>query len=211
MNAIKGGLDKVLMVLTAVLFSVMVLAAVWQVFSREVIQSPSAFTEEMAKYAFVWTSLVATALVFGERGHIAVTFVVDRMPRAARKVVAVLVQLIIVAFAILILIIGGLYAAQNTWLQQLTALPGTIGQAYLVMPFAGLCITFYAIHHLLEDLRGEGPLTTEVAQTEEEIPEIPGLTDVAAAPLPSEQDSDAEKRRDDADGGPARPTDPKEK
>jgi TRAP-type C4-dicarboxylate transport system permease small subunit len=197
------------MVATAVLFSVMVLAAVWQVFSREVLQSPSAFTEELAKYTFVWTSLIAAALVFGERGHIAVTFVVERMPRAARKVVAVFVQLVILLFAVVVMIVGGVYAAQNTWMQQLTALPGTIGMAYLVLPISGVFITFYAIYHLLEDLRGEGPLTTPVAEVEEEVPEIPGLDQIVDDPEGFTREARSGRGDDDVDGPAA--ADPKEK
>lgn len=159
MEKIKQGLDLVLKILTAFLFSVLVIAVVWQVFSREVLQSPSTWTEELAKYTFVWTSLVAAALVFGERGHIAVSFVVELLPRTLRKIVAVWVQLLVLAFAVFVLILGGAYGAQNAWLQNLTALPLNIGHTYIVMPIAGAFIAFYAIHHMIEDIRGEGPLT----------------------------------------------------
>lgn len=187
MERIKQGLDLVLKILTAVLFSILVLAVVWQVFSREVLQSPSTWTEELAKYTFVWTSLVAAALVFGERGHIAVSFLVEQLPRTARKAVAVWVQLTVLAFAIFVLIMGGALAADNAWLQNLTALPLNIGYTYVVMPLAGVFIAFYAIHHMIEDLRGVGPLTvadpkgaaldeaTEIMAELEEDPDLQAL------------------------------------
>lgn len=159
MERVKQGLDLVLKILTAVLFTILVLAVVWQVFSREVLQSPSTWTEELAKYTFVWTSLIAAALVFGERGHIAVTFVVELLPRIFRKIVAIWVQLLVLAFAVFVLILGGIYGAENAWLQNLTALPLNIGYTYLVMPISGAFIAFYAIHHMIEDIRGVGPLT----------------------------------------------------
>src|SRR5699024_3149795 len=172
---------------TAILFAVMVLAVVWQVFTREVTQSPAAWTEELARYVFVWTALVGATLVFSERGHIAVSFVVDRLPLPVRKLVAVLIQLVILLFAVVILVIGGAAAAQNTWTQQLTALPGTIGQAYLVLPITGVMIALIAIVNAVEDLRGQGPLTRETASTPGEVPDVPGIEDAAAGGLVTEE------------------------
>lgn len=186
MEKIKQGLDLVLKILTAVLFTVLVLAVVWQVFSREVLQSPSTWTEELAKYTFVWTSLIAAALVFGERGHIAVTFLVEMLPRTIRKVVAVWVQLLVLAFAVFVLILGGAYGAQNAWLQNLTALPLNIGHTYIVMPIAGAFIVFYAIHHMVEDIRGLGPIT--VAD-----PKADGLDETTEIMAELEEDPDLDR------------------
>lgn len=208
MQLLSKGLNRSLGIATAVLFAIMVLAVVWQVFTREVMQSPAAWTEELAKYVFVWTSLIGAALVFSERGHIAVTFVVERLPRPVRMGVAVVIQLVILFFALAVLVYGGILAAQNSWSQQLTALPGTIGQAYLVLPLAGVLIALIAVLHIVEDLRGSGPLTTPVAHTEEEVPEIAGLEDatedspLAARERPTAIDGaddaeSAEDRRDD--------------
>lgn len=203
MQTLSRGLNRSLGIATAVLFAIMVLAVVWQVFTREVLQSPSAWTEELAKYVFVWTSLIGAALVFSERGHIAVTFVAERLPRPVRLGVAVVIQLVILFFALVVLVYGGLLAAQNSWSQQLTALPGTIGQAYLVLPLAGVLIALVAVLHIIEDLQGRGPLTTAVAHTEEEVPEIAGLEDavedspLAAREHPVDGAEGTADRRDD--------------
>lgn len=154
MEPIKKGLDQVLKGATVVLFAVLVVIVVWQVFSRQVLDSPSAWTEEAARYTFVWTGLFATALVFSERGHIAVDFVVTKFAEAARKVVAVLVQLAIVLFAGAVLVYGGIRAADGAWGQSLSALPTQVGVMYLVMPITGVLIAFYAVYHLLAVLRG---------------------------------------------------------
>jgi TRAP-type C4-dicarboxylate transport system permease small subunit len=214
MQLLNRGLNRSLGVATAILFTIMVLAVVWQVFTREVIQSPAAWTEELAKFVFVWTSLVGAALVFSERGHIAVTFVVERLPRPLRMGVAVLIQLVILFFALVILVYGGILAAQNTWSQQLTALPGTIGQAYLILPITGVIIAFIAVLHIVEDLRGTGPLTSAVVRTEEEVPVVPGLEDaIDDSPLAErERTSGTEDGSgpDDSADTP-RDTDPKER
>ncbi|MEO7130286.1 MAG: TRAP transporter small permease [Dermatophilaceae bacterium] len=155
MNTIKRGLDAVLRVVSVALFALLVVIVVWQVFSRQVLNTPSAWTEEAARYTFVWVGLFAIALVFSERGHVAVDFVVTRLATRAQKVVAVFVQLCIIAFALMVLVYGGWRASRGAWGQSLSALPTQVGVMYLVMPITGLMIAFYGVYHLLAILRDD--------------------------------------------------------
>ncbi|GAA1146962.1 TRAP transporter small permease [Ornithinicoccus hortensis] len=154
MEPIKKGLDGVLRGASVALFALLVVVVVWQVFTRQVLNSPSAWTEELARYTFVWVGLFATALVFSERGHIAVDFVVTKFSAPVQKAVAVVVQLSIILFAGAVLIYGGIRASRGAWGQSLSALPTQVGVMYLVMPITGVLIAFYAVYHLLAVLRG---------------------------------------------------------
>lgn len=167
MEPIKRGLDQVLKGASVVLFAVLVVVVVWQVFSRQVLNSPSAWTEEAARYTFVWVGLFATVLVFSERGHIAVDFVVTKFNPAGQKVVAIGVQLSIIFFALAILVYGGIRAANGAWGQSLSALPTQVGVMYLVMPITGVMIAFYAVYHLQAILRD-----TEAALKHDDNPQV---------------------------------------
>lgn len=167
MEPIKRGLDQVLKAASVVLFALLVLVVVWQVFTRQVLNSPSAWTEELARYTFVWVGLFATALVFSERGHIAVDFVVSKFAPAGQKVVAVGVQLSIIFFALVILVYGGIRASNGAWGQSLSALPTQVGVMYLAMPITGVMIAFYAIYHLQAILRD-----TEDALEHDQDPQV---------------------------------------
>lgn len=164
MEPIKRGLDQVLRWASVVLFALLVVVVVWQVFTRQVLNSPSAWTEEAARYTFVWVGLFATALVFSERGHIAVDFVVRKFSDRAQKLVAVVVQLAIIFFAVAVLIYGGLRASNGAWNQSLSALPTQVGVMYLAMPITGAMIAFYAVYHLQAVLRE----TEEAIETDED-------------------------------------------
>lgn len=155
MRALKKVLDRSLAAICVVLFAVLVLTVVWQVFSRQVIQNPSTWSEEAARYLFVWLGFFGTALVFSERGHIAVDFVVRKLPAAAQRAIAVLVQVTIMAFAGVGLVWGGWRASQGAWNTNLTALPTQIGVMYLVMPITGVLIVIYAMYHVAAVLRGD--------------------------------------------------------
>ena len=154
MNAVKNGLDRVLMLACVVLFAVLVIDVAWQVFARQVLDQPSGWSEELAKYLFIWLGLFGAALVFGERGHIAVDFAARKLPQVGQRVVAVVVQLAILTFTGMTLIWGGIRVANLAWAQNLTGLPVNVGPLYLALPISGVLIAFYTIYHLVRILNG---------------------------------------------------------
>lgn len=166
MTAAKLVLDRVLTAVCVVLFAALVLDVSWQVFARQVLGSPSGWSEELAKYLFIWLGLFGAALVFGERGHVAMDVVVRRLPQTAQVVLAVAVQLSILVFTLLALLWGGFLVSQLAWKQNLTGLPITVGPLYLALPISGALIAFYTLYHLVQILTGaERP----VEETEDEL------------------------------------------
>jgi TRAP-type C4-dicarboxylate transport system permease small subunit len=154
MTGVKKILDRALTAVCVALFAALVLDVTWQVFSRQVLGSPSGWSEELAKYLFIWLGLFGAALVFGERGHIAMDVVVRRLPRTAQVVLAVVVQLAILTFTGLALLWGGFLVSQLAWNQNLTGLPITVGPLYLALPISGALIAFYTLFHLVQILAG---------------------------------------------------------
>ncbi|GMA33390.1 TRAP transporter small permease [Litorihabitans aurantiacus] len=158
MDSVKKALDRALYWIVVVLFAMLVLIVVWQIVSRQVLGAPASWTDEGARLTFVWLGLFAAAFVFGERGHIAVEFVARKLPGRSERALAVVVQLITLAFTVVVLIWGGGRAASNAWLQNLSALPFTLGQMYLALPVAGTLIAFYSLYYVAGLLRGtHGP------------------------------------------------------
>lgn len=154
MTRAKNVLDRVLTWIVVALFALLVVDVAWQVFARQVLDSPSGWSEELAKYLFIWLGLFAAALVFGERGHIAVDVAVKKLPLAAQKVFAVIVQLAILVFAVLVLVWGGYRVVDLAWNQNLTGLPVNVGPLYLALPISGVLITLYTVYHLVRLLTG---------------------------------------------------------
>ena len=166
MNTIKSVLDRVLTWAVVVLFAVLVVDVAWQVFARQVLNEPSGWSEELAKYVFIWLGLFGSALVFGERGHIAVDFAVRKLPEKAKITLTVIVQLAILAFTGLVLIWGGFLVVQLAWAQNLTGLPLNVGPLYLAVPISGVLIAFYTIYHLVRILQGA---ESAIGDTEPEV------------------------------------------
>lgn len=153
MNKIKTGLDRALAWFCVILFGALVVDVTWQVFTRQVLDSPSGWSEELAKYLFIWLGLFGSALVFGERGHIFVDFAVVKLPREVQHWVGVLVQVAILLFAALVLVYGGYKVSALAWDQNLTGLPVNVGWLYTALPISGVLIIFYTLYHLVAILR----------------------------------------------------------
>ncbi len=168
MKALTTVLRKILEVICAILFAALVVIVVWQVVARQLLHNPQAWTEEASRMTFVWLGLFAAALVFAERGHIAVDFIVRMFGQGGQKLVAIVVQLLIVFFAIALLVIGGWTAGQGASNQHLAALSFfTLGQMYMVMPITGVIITLFAIENIISIANGSEPAFA--ASEEEEL------------------------------------------
>ncbi len=154
MTAVKNVLDRILTWICVVLFAALVLDVSWQVFARQVLNQPSGWSEELAKYLFIWLGLFGSALVFGERGHIAVDFAVKKLPNVGQVILSVVVQLAILTFTGMVLLWGGYLVVQLAWNQNLTGLPVNVGPLYLALPISGVLIAFYTIYHLVRVLSG---------------------------------------------------------
>ena len=67
--AIKFWMDKILSIACAVLLTFMTVLVLIQVFSRYILNSPVAFTEELVRYSLIWTGFIGAAYAFSTREH----------------------------------------------------------------------------------------------------------------------------------------------
>lgn len=159
-------LTRVISIACIVLFAVLVLTVVWQVVARQVIQNPSVWSEELARYVFVWLGFFGATLVFSERGHISMDFLVRKLPTPLLRTTLILTQLAISGFIAIVFVWGGLRYAEQSWSQSLSALPVTVGPMFLVMPITGVLIIWFAVLHLVEALASTTPIELLAADTE---------------------------------------------
>ena len=148
------------------LFVVLVLVVMWQVFTRQVLASPSGWTTTVSQYLFIWLVLFSVAMVFGERGHVAVDFFARLLPRPAQRGTSVLVEVSILAFALLGLVWGGIRGMAISWDHAIPGLPVSVWQMYLALPIAGVLIALFAAEDLVRAVRGEDLLGGDDAQSE---------------------------------------------
>ncbi|MPV88252.1 TRAP transporter small permease subunit [Georgenia ruanii] len=169
LEAVRKVIDRILIAVCVVIFAALVVIVSWQVFSRQVLDAPATWTEEMARYVFVVLALLGAALVFSERGHIAVEVLIHKLREPVQKVVAVVVEATIMFFAVYVMIFGGYEVAQNAWGQNVSTLPLTVGQIYMILPVAGVLITFFSLCHVVGTFAGTEELVPSVDENNQGI------------------------------------------
>jgi TRAP-type C4-dicarboxylate transport system permease small subunit len=169
LEAVRKVIDKVLIAVCVTIFVALVAIVSWQVFSRQVLHDPATWTTELAQYTFVILAVLGAALVFSERGHIAVEVLVHKFSEPMQRVAALFVEAMIMFFAVYVLIYGGYSAGQNAWHQNISTMPLTVGQLYMILPVAGGLITFFSVCHVVGMFAGTEELLPEVDENNQGI------------------------------------------
>ncbi|MFQ2369261.1 TRAP transporter small permease [Aeromonas enteropelogenes] len=147
LTSIKQKVDLAVSYFCIALVGVMTLLVTYQVVTRYLFNSPSAVSEVLSRYLFIWLVLIGGAYVFGLREHMAITFMRDRMPHNVRILMEMIGELATTAFALLVLTVGG-YIGMNRQMGQLdSALQIPIGVIYAAIPISGVLAVFYCLYN----------------------------------------------------------------
>lgn len=94
-----GGVELLAKTLLIALVAVMVAVSLAQVFWRYVFNDPLTWSEELARYAFVWIGYLSGWLAWKHRAHIALDAVTYLNRPALTRFTVRLVELLVLAFA----------------------------------------------------------------------------------------------------------------
>ena len=161
LNRVRRVLGRVLAGFAGGLLVVMTALVLYQVFTRYVLGEPAAFTEELVRYALIWTSMISAAYAFLHRKHMALLFVRDRLSPSAQKALIVGTDVLVLVFAVVVLIVGGTMLALSAATNYSALLGVSRGLVYTIGPIAGVAIVFAQVLNIWEDLTGEVPVETE--------------------------------------------------
>ena len=154
LTAIKKLLDKILIFLSITFCGAMVVYVSWQVYTRFVRHDPSAVSEEIADIMFVWMGLSASALLYGEKGHMNITFLPEKVSFRKKQLLTILSEFFTLFMAAWVLAYGGYFITLKGMAQVNAALPWLpIGVIYSIIPITGVCVVFYAIYNIIDAAR----------------------------------------------------------
>ena len=146
-------LERAIDAAAIVAFCGIFLCVLVQVVFRYVFNSPLTWSEELARYLFIWCAFLGWIVASRRRSHLAMTFVADRMPRPAQVSLAVTVQVATLLFAWL-LGSRGWTLVRNNWDVENVAVPFNLGLVYLIEPIAAFFIALYAVMALASLRKG---------------------------------------------------------
>ncbi|MCR5084441.1 MAG: TRAP transporter small permease [Succinivibrionaceae bacterium] len=153
LKMIKGYIDKVLIFFCILFCGLMVAFVFWQVFSRFVLNDPSAISESAARYLFVWMSLTAAALLYGGREHMNIAYFLNKMDPVKKNILLIISELFTLVIASWILTYCGFNMAMKNMMQVESSMTWLkIGQIYAIIPIVGVCIIYYSIYNILDSI-----------------------------------------------------------
>lgn len=141
LQAIRTGLYWV----SVVAIGIMLLLIFSQVITRYFLGFTLEFSEELARYLFVWVVFLGSALIIGENGHVAVTFLYELVKGTGfALVLLIFIQLCSYAFVLLLLSQGSIMAAQMMF-QTSPAMGVPMGAVYSVIPISAILMILYMV------------------------------------------------------------------
>lgn len=150
MDNLKNIMNKVLETVCVVIFAFITVVGTYQIVVRYVFNSPSTVSEELLTYSFTWLALLAAALVFGMKEHMAMTYFADKIKGKKRIALRLAMEVIVMLFAISVLIFGGISITKLTMTQVTASLGIPMGYVYAVVPISGVITVIYNILNITE-------------------------------------------------------------
>lgn len=165
LDSINTRINRVVCGFLTAIFSVMVVVVFAQVIFRYSLEQPLSWSEEVARYMFIWATFLGASVAFYENTHINVTYFTDHIPNVrARALVMIVADIASMTFLGMYVYEGFVVSARVFNLGQFSPsmewLP--IGLVYLAIPIGSLLmilnILAYTVRHLYALRSGEATM-----------------------------------------------------
>lgn len=124
------------------------------VYTRYVMGQAVPWSDEVARYLFIWMSFLGAAVAVRRRLHYVVHLIVDRFEKKAKFAAGLLSWVIVMGFSVF-LTIQGIRVMEGVSVQVSPALELTLSWVFLAIPVHGVLSFIYASGHLWRDIQVE--------------------------------------------------------
>jgi len=134
------------------LLALMFLVTFYQILARDVFFISSMWTEELARFLFVWIVFLGAGTLMAGNEHIRISILVDRLPMKVRRIIRIVSNLLLLSFCAVFLQSAYLnilnnwdfYAPSMDWMR--------LSYLYLGLLISGVLMIWYLCINLLNDL-----------------------------------------------------------
>lgn len=154
----KKILDKLSACITAVggaAVLLMTLVVLLQVIMRYVFNRPLTWTEEFARYLFIYITFLGAGVLVYERGHLFVEVIFNHLPVKVKYIVQLVIDIIVFSFSV--------YLAFSSRASMEFASGSKSTAMQIPMEYIGMSVmtgavlmAVFSLYHIARDLRGEG-------------------------------------------------------
>src|SRR5690554_692558 len=151
MKQLTAKIEKILSAFLGLLMALMVLDVTWQVATRFILNNPSSYTEELARFLLIWIGLLGSAYAYRKKAHLGLDILSQKLEGVAHRRLDIFISLVCMLFASILMVYGGLKLVLLTLeLNQISAaLQVRIGYVYCVLPLSGALIVLFSIDRIV--------------------------------------------------------------
>ncbi|MCL2380864.1 MAG: TRAP transporter small permease [Treponema sp.] len=146
--------DKILATLIKVIGLVMVLSILAQIFTRSFLRVPFAWTDEVARFSFLYFCFLGGVMTLRYKFHLGIDFFESKMPEKGRFFNRIFVYSMVIAFGFFMGIYGTMLM-DIVGIQLTPILRIPMRHVYLALPVAGFLYAFLGFYQLYCHLRGK--------------------------------------------------------
>lgn len=146
--------NKIVETSVLVMLSAMVVVVSASVFWRYGLNAALSWSEEMVRYLLVWVSFLGASIATYRGAHIGITLFTERLPQQVQRCLALLVNLLMTLFLVIIL-----YQGVKILPVMVVRVAPTLGLRmnvfYIVLPIAAGTMIFHVIVQCMATLLGK--------------------------------------------------------
>lgn len=138
--------------ITYISVTVMTVMVSLQVITRYVFHNSISFSEELARFMFIWSVAIGSSLALRKRSHVKVTLFLDALPKKAGTTLKIISETLALIFFLLLLIFGLVMVFETTG-QTSPALGLSMSFVYLAIPLSGFLLLVNSVANISEDMQ----------------------------------------------------------
>jgi len=137
------------------LLSLMIIVVFLQVFFRYALGRPLSWSEEMARYLFVWLSVLGAALGIHKGGHFGLDLLNRALSETGKRSLRI-VTAILTAVVVLVILSQGILLVEKTRFQESPAMLIPMAWAYAALPVGAVFMAVHLLAAMLKETWFEG-------------------------------------------------------
>lgn len=145
-------IEVILENIVTLMFVVLIVSCVVQVFMRSIVNISPPWTEELARYSFMYVNIIAAAICVQKKSHARVTAILDALPLTARQILEIFSDVVIL-FVSYIMIRYGIKCVIQVVTQRSPAMRICMSFVYACIPLSGVCIATTGLISLIRDFQ----------------------------------------------------------
>lgn len=135
-------ISKLLKILLVIIFTVLTVTALLQVFFRFVMQNPLTWTDEVCRYCLIWLTLLGIGVASQRKSHISIDIICNVLPKKVLAVLRKFWNICAIVFCIIVFKYGAQLVVLNM-AQYSAGMHIQLGYIYISVPAGALFILYY--------------------------------------------------------------------